>query len=94
MQDLNHIVSLYVVKGADGLYFAGFDTEKGKANFVSDPLGAKKFTNKYDIKIRPEETLVELKVDLSKAEVQVSEPFRPHRRKANAAPFRGEALAA
>jgi len=94
MQDLNHIVSLYVVKGADGLYFAGFDAEKGKANFVSDPLGAKKFTNKYDIKIRPEETLVELKVDLSKSEVQVSEPFRPHRRKTNAAPFRGEALAA
>ena len=95
MQDLNHIVSLYVVKSADGSYFAGFDAGQGKANFVADPLGAKKFTNKYDIKIRPEETLVELKVDLSKSAVQVSEPFRPHRRKAaNAAPVRGEALAA
>jgi hypothetical protein len=81
MQDLNHIVSLYVVKGSDGSYFAGFDAEKGKANFVGDPLTAKKFTNKYDIKIRPEETLVELKVDLSKSSVQISEPFRPHRRK-------------
>lgn len=81
MQDLNHIVSLYVVKSADGNYFAGFDAEKGKANFVADPLAAKKFTNKYDIKIRPEETLVELKVDLRTAPVQVSEPFRPHRRK-------------
>lgn len=84
MQDLNHIVSLYVVKGADGSYFAGFDAEKGKANFVGDPLTAKKFTNKYDIKIRPEETLVELKVDLRNSPVQVSEPFRPHRRKTEA----------
>ena len=81
MQDLNHIVSLYVVKGADGSYFAGFDAEKGKANFVADPLSAKKFTNKYDIKIRPEETLVELKVDLKRSNVQLSDPFRPHRRK-------------
>jgi hypothetical protein len=81
MQESNHIVSLYVVKGADGSYFAGFDTEKGRASFVADPLSAKKFSNKYDIKIRPEETLVELKVDLSKSPVQVSEPFRPHRRK-------------
>lgn len=95
MQDLNHIVSLYVVKSADGSYFAGFDATQGKANFVADPLAAKKFTNKYDIKIRPEETLVELKVDLNKSAVQVSEPFRPHRRKTtSAAPFRGEALAA
>lgn len=82
MQDLNTIVSLYVVKNADGTFFGGFDAEKGKANFVNDPRGAKKFTNKYDIKLRPEEALVELKIDLAKVEVAVSEPFRPHRRKA------------
>ena len=81
MQDTTQTVSLYVVKGADGSYFAGFDAEKGKANFVSDPLSAKKFSNKYDIKIRPEETIVELKIDLSQSKVAVSEPFRPHRRK-------------
>lgn len=81
MQDANHIVSLYVVKRADGSYFAGFDAAQGKANAVSDALLAKKFTNKYDIKLRPEETLVELKVDLSKSSVERSEPFRPHRRK-------------
>jgi hypothetical protein len=84
MQDTTQTVSLYVVKGADGSFFAGFDAEKGKANFVSDPLSAKKFSNKYDIKIRPEETIVELKIDLSQSKVALSEPFRPHRRKEKA----------
>lgn len=81
MQDQNTIVSLYVVKAVDGSYFAGFDSTKGKAQFVVDPRAAKKFTNKYDIKLRPEETLVEMKIDLTTANIQVSEPFRPHRRK-------------
>lgn len=84
MQDANHIVSLYVVKSVNGNFFAGFDAEKGKANFVVDPLSAKKFSNKYDIKIRPDETIVELKIDLSKSPVQISEPFRPQRRKEKA----------
>ena len=81
MQDQNTVVSLYVVKTADGSFFGGFDAGKGKANFVVDPVAAKKFTNKYDIKLRPDETLVELKIDLAKVDVSVSEPFRPHRRK-------------
>lgn len=80
MQDQN-VVSLYVVKTGDGAYFAGFDATQGKASFVTDPLAAKKFTNKYDIKLRPEETLVELKVTLAQTNVAVSDPFRPHRRK-------------
>lgn len=79
MQD-NHIVSLYVVKGAAGTYFAGFDAEKQKANFVVDPRKAKTFTNKYDIKIRPDETLVEMRIDLMSIVIEYSEPFRPHRR--------------
>ena len=74
------VVSLYVVKGANGLYFAGFDSTKGQANFVSTAIEGKKFSNKYDIKLRPEESLVELLVDLSQVAVKVSEPFRPHRR--------------
>lgn len=86
MLNTNHIVSLYVVKGANGSYFAGYDASKKQANFVTDPLAAKKFTNKYDIKIRPEETVVELKVDLTHSSVVVSEPFRPHRRKEKHAP--------
>lgn len=77
----NPTVSLYVVKVADGTYFAGFDPEQGKANYVSDPILAKMFTNKYDIKIRPHETVVELTIDLSKSAIEMSEPFRPHRRK-------------
>lgn len=84
MQDQNTVVSLYVVKATDGSYFAGFDSAKGQSFFTADPKAAKKFTNKYDIKLRPEETLVELKIDLAKANVETSEPFRPHRRKTTA----------
>lgn len=73
-------VSLYVVKGTDGKYFAGFDSSQGKALFVEDVLSAKKFTNKHDIKLRPDENLVEISVDLSKVNVTISEPFRPVRR--------------
>lgn len=80
-EDLDTAVSLYVVKNGNGSYFAGFDADKGRANFVTDPRGAKKFTNKYDVKLRPEEMLVELVVDLSKSDVKISEPFRPFRRK-------------
>jgi hypothetical protein len=74
------IVSLYVVKTPNGDYFAGFDTEKGKANFETDPRKAKMFSNKYNIKLRPQEMLVELVIDLMKSDVKVSEPFRPARR--------------
>jgi hypothetical protein len=80
-EELNYVVSLYVVKTPDGKYFAGFDVDRGKANFVEDPKAGKKFTNKYDIKLRPEEQLVELKVDLRQSSIEVSEPFRPMRRK-------------
>lgn len=74
------VVSLYVVKNGNGGFFAGFNSAENKASFVSDPLSAKKFTNKYDVKLRPDEALVELTVDLSKVNVAISEPFRPHRR--------------
>jgi aconitase A len=80
MQESNTTVSLYVVKGVNGSYFAGFDTSKGQANFVEDPKAAKKFTNKHDIKLRPDEHLVELAIDLAVVAVKISEPFRPQRR--------------
>jgi hypothetical protein len=79
-EQFDTMVSLYVVKTTDGKYFAGFDVDNGCANYVTDPRAGKKFTNKYDIKLRPGETLVELTVDLSKSDVQISEPFRPQRR--------------
>lgn len=75
------VASLYVVRVGEDSYFAGYDANQGKSVFVSTPQAAKKFTNKYDIKLRPDETLVEIKVDLAKVEVELSEPFRPHRRK-------------
>lgn len=79
-ENTSAVVALYVVKGTDGSYFAGYDSAKNCASFVTDPREGKKFTNKYDIKLRPEETLVELSIDLSKVDVKVSEPFRPHHR--------------
>lgn len=80
-QIANTLVSFYVVKCGDNSYFAGYDVNKGQSTFVATPIAAKKFTNKYDIKLRPDETLVELQVDLAAVDVNVSEPFRPHRRK-------------
>ncbi len=80
MQENTTTVSLYVVKSPNGSYFAGYDAAKGQATFVADPRAAKKFTNKFDIKLRPDEMLLELTVDLSTVEVKISEPFRPHRR--------------
>jgi hypothetical protein len=74
------VVSLYVVRAASGEYFAGFDTVQKKANFVKDPIYGKLFSNKYDIKLRPDEMVVELTIDLARVHVSVSEPFRPHRR--------------
>jgi hypothetical protein len=80
MQENNSIVDLYVVKVPDGTYFGGFDSVKGQASYVADAHEAKKFTNKFDIKLRPNETLVQLTVDLSKVEFSCSAPFRPQRR--------------
>lgn len=75
------VVFLYVVQNSDKKYFAGFDAEKGQATFIEDPLFAKKFSNKYDIRLRPDENLIELAFDLCESPVKFSEPFRPQRRK-------------
>lgn len=80
MQENNAVVSLYVVKSKNGNFFKGFDAGLGKSTFVADLLEAKKFTNKYDIKLRPQEYLVEITIDLSKSVHTISEPFRPNRR--------------
>lgn len=80
MEISNASVSLYVVKTPNGKYFGGFDTQKGVASFTDDPRQAKIFTNKYDIKLRPEEMIVEMTVDLMDAEITYSDPFRPARR--------------
>ena len=72
--------SFYVVKGADDKYFAGFNPAEQKAAMVDDPKVAKWFSNRFEIPLRPTETLVEVKVDPSKGVVSVSEPFRPRKR--------------
>ncbi len=86
----NDIVShnFYAVLTAEGKFFAGFNPEEGKADFVENPLDAKLFSNKYEIKLRPQERLVEFSIDLSKHNVQLSEPFRPKKR---VEPFKKEA---
>ena len=78
--DSRAIVSLYVVRCANGEYFSGFDVAEGKAGYVDNPILAKKFTNKHDIKLRPEEMVVELTVNLADTAILISAPFRPHRR--------------
>lgn len=75
-------VHLYVVKSGNGEYFAGFDSINKKQIFTADPTRAKKFTNKFDIKLRPDEMLVEMIIDLDKYDVSISPPFRPQKRKA------------
>lgn len=70
----------YAVVSPDGKFFAGFDPDQGKAAFSDDPLDAKLFTNKYEIKLRPQETLVEFTVGLSKSNTVLSNQFRPKKR--------------
>ena len=72
--------NFYAIQTSDGKFFAGFNTDEGKADFVENPLDAKLFSNKYEIKLRPQERLVEFSIDLSKENIKLSEPFRPKKR--------------
>jgi len=73
-------VTLYVVRSSNGQYFSGYNKTAFAAEFVDDPISAKKFTNRNDIKLRPDEMLVEISVDLVNCPVTISEPFRPQRK--------------
>lgn len=72
--------SFYAVKGADGKFFAGFNAIEKKPAHVDTPMTAKWFSNRFEIPLRPTETLVEIKVDPNQGVVSVSEPFRPRKR--------------
>lgn len=72
--------SFYAVRHATGKFFAGFNAVENKASTVEDPNTAKWFSNRFEIPLRPAETLVEIKVDPTKGVVSVSEPFRPKKR--------------
>lgn len=84
----------YGVVSPDGKYFAGYDPEQGKAAFVENPLDAKLFTNKYEIKLRPQESLVEFSVGLNKSNTELSDQFRPKRRTLTPKKAAEEAVAA
>lgn len=71
-------ISLYaIVRIQDGRYFGGFNPEKGEALIVDDILDAKLFSNKFDVKLRPDEKIVEISIDLTPENTRVSTPFRP-----------------
>jgi hypothetical protein len=81
MSEQKYEQSFYAVLNQDtGEYFAGFNPEAGKAETSTTPMGAKLFSNKHDVKLRPNEALVELTVSLDASNTQVSESFRPRRR--------------
>jgi hypothetical protein len=72
--------SVYAIRDEHGTFFAGFNATLGKADVSAVATKAKWFTNRYDIKLRPGETLVELKIDPEAGVVSISEPFRPRKR--------------
>jgi hypothetical protein len=80
MEHTNAVQRFYAVQVAENQFFAGFNPELGKAEIVDSPFKAKLFTNKYEIKLRPAETLVELTVELNLQNTELSNPFRPKRR--------------
>lgn len=73
----------YAVVLPDGSYFAGYDPIQGKASFVNNVYDAKLFTNKYEIKLRPQENLVEVSISLNANNTVISQQFRPKRRRSN-----------
>ena len=82
LEKTSAVVTLYVVYRDDlKKFFAGFNSETSSAEFTDDVKLAKKFSNKFDIKLRPAETLCSVQIDLSNAPFSVSEPFRPARKK-------------
>lgn len=72
--------SFYIVKTDDGKYFAGFNPDKGESEFVDNPLAAKMFMGKNNIKLRHNEKMVEVYVEFSEENCRLSEPFRPRRK--------------
>ena len=77
--------SFYAVKGADGKFFAGFNAQENCPSHVEDAKRAKWFSNRFEIPLRPQETLVEIKVSPDSGVVSISEPFRPRKRPAKPA---------
>lgn len=83
-------ITLYAIRlphDVDGtFYYAGFDREKEVRLVTENPLKAKLYSNMNDIKLRPNEKLVAVTIELSDANVlDISDEFRPvHKRKFSA----------
>lgn len=71
---------LYAIQAADERYFKGFDSVAKVPMFVDKVLEAKMFNNKYDVRLRPTENIVEITVTLTPQNTSVSAPFRPRLR--------------
>lgn len=69
--------SFYAVLTESGSYFKGFDPELKTPILVEDIEDSKLFSNKFDVKLRPTEKLVEVVIDTAVGISSVSEPFRP-----------------
>lgn len=76
---MSNIHTLYAIELPSGEYFAGFDPAENKAITVSDPREAKLFSNKFEIKLRPQEVLREVEVTLTDENTRIGAAFRPRK---------------
>lgn len=74
--------SFYIVQNDEGQYFKGFNVALGKSEFVENPFEAKMVMGKPDIKLRPNEFMVEVFVEIGPDNASLSDPFRPRRKPA------------
>lgn len=81
---MNRFITLYAtIRKSDGLYFAGFDRELQEPRMTSDINQAKLVSNKFTVRLRPDEEMVEVKVHATEANSSVSRPFIPKPRDPN-----------
>lgn len=79
-QELSVEQHFYAVKTPSEKYFGGFNTETNTPNLVNDVKLAKLFSNKFDIKLRPGEQIVDITITLRDSNISISKPFRPRRK--------------
>lgn len=81
---MNRFVLLYAtVRVEDGMYFAGFDRELQEPRMTDDVNKAKLTSNKFSIRLRDGEELVEVKIHVTDENSIVSRPFIPRARDPN-----------
>jgi len=80
-QTENSTIVLYAVDIGNGQYFGGFDAQNNETRKVTNVLTAKLFSNKFDIKLRPNEQIVEVRISVPPQNLSLSDPFRPPRRR-------------